>query len=341
MDWAPEGYLITDTLSFIRKDRLNQHTDRAVAEGALGLWRELVFRIPTSQRLDLVQLEITKASDPAGATDNSGTGSATGRFGYVLSFSASGIDRNDPDPTAPLARRRGTFDWTLIHELGHLRMYADGTIDDYMRDFENRTGPGRGYPEDGSPRTDGDWVTSYAERAGGDEDCAESFTTYVMLDELPEGDSLAAWKVRWFARRPGYPELRRALRITEPDGSAAPLEPAPRAAFPLVVEPAAWMVGTWRGTLEDGDEIVYEITPDDIVRTRFEAGAEVERWSYRNLREVDALSTVDLYEVGDDYYLHQVSVAGRPFSESFQAKGGTLVVDSERLGELTLQPVPR
>jgi hypothetical protein len=28
MDWAPEGYLITDTLSFIRKDRLNQHTRR-------------------------------------------------------------------------------------------------------------------------------------------------------------------------------------------------------------------------------------------------------------------------------------------------------------------------
>jgi hypothetical protein len=165
------------------------YEQREIAEGALALWRELVFRIPTNQRLDLVQFEITKEPDPAGATDNSGTGSRTGRFGYVLSFSAFNLGENPPHPAAPLSRRRGTFDWTLIHEFGHLRTYADGLVNDYIAEFGGRT--------------------------------------------------------------------------------------------------------------------------------------------------------VDLYEVNESFYLHQVSVAGRPFSESFRRVGDALLVENERLGDLALVPAPR
>ncbi len=312
------------------------HNDEVAAEGALALWQELILRIPTNQRADLVQFEITRQSDPVASTDNSGTGGSTGRFGTVLSFSRNNFKRNQPDVTAPLARHRGTFDWTLIHEFGHMRMYADGRVNDFVETFGGPKGSGEGYPDDGSPSLVGDWVTSYAERAGGDEDCAESFTTYVMLDELPHGESLAAQKVRWFATIPGYPELRRALRLTEPDGSTAELEPAPRRTYPLVVEPPNWLRGTWKGQLSDGSPITYEITAEDIVRIRTVEGGEIERWSYRDLRDRDPLATVDLYESNDDFYLHQVSLGGRSFSESFRRKAGQLVVDNERLGDFDI-----
>ena len=158
-----------------------------------------------------------------------------------------------------------------------------------------------------------------------------------MLDELPSGGSLAARKARWFATRPGYPELRRALRITEPDGSLDPLQPAPRATFPLVVAPPPWMLGTWRGQLKAGTKIVYQITPDDILRLRFEAEAEVECWSYRDLRSIDELATVDLYEMNESFYLHQVSLADNPFSGSFRLAGNALNVNNERLGTFALE----
>jgi len=38
--------------------------------------------------------------------------------------------------------------------------------------------------------------------------------------------------------------------------------------------------------------------------------------------------------------LHQVSVAGTPFSESFRRAGDSFLVDNERLGEFTLEPSP-
>ena len=310
--------------------------DRAAAEAALELWRELVFRIPTNQRLDLVQLEITRGSDPAGSTDNSGTGGRAGRFGAVLSFSRDLLAEADSDPAAPLSGRRGTFDWTLVHEFAHLRTYVDGAVDDYIAAFGTETGPGSGYPADGSPRLDGSWVSSYAERAGGDEDCAESFTAYVMLGELPAGDSLAARKVRWFADRPGYPALRRALRVTEPDGSAGPVPPAPRVTYPLEVEPPTWMHGTWRGERVAGIQVEYRITSDDIVRIQTEAGRQVELLSHRDLRDTHPLALVDLYETSDDFYLHQVSFGGRSVSESFRRVRGGVVVEHELLGEFTV-----
>ena len=64
------------------------------------------------------------------------------------------------------------------------------------------------YPSDGAPVTDGDFVTSYAERTPGDEEVCETFTTYLMIPELPTNDSLVAKKIRFFDSLPGYPELR-------------------------------------------------------------------------------------------------------------------------------------
>ena len=260
------------------------YRDKKVAEGALTLWREIVLRIPTNQRLDLVQFQIFDGRGTAGYVDNNGTGNQTGRYGCTLSLNKSNIESNPADPCAPLSRRRGNFDWTMVHEFAHLRGYADGSINKFTRDFPGQTGPGEGYPEDGSPRLDGDWVSSYAERAGGDEDFAESFTAYVMLDELPAEDSVAANKVRWFDTMPGYPTLRKRLRITESDGGDESVPPAPRRDFPLTVEPAEWMIGKWRGTDEKGERVEYHITRNDIVRIRFQDGRETERLRYRKLR---------------------------------------------------------
>ena len=311
------------------------YQDRAIAEASLRLWQELVLRIPTNQRLDLVEFRIFEGSDRSGYVDNGGTESSSQRYGSIMSLNRSNLERNPEDPCAPLSRRRGTFDWTLIHEFGHLRTYADGVVNQYTAAFPTRTGPGEGYPEEGTPRLDGEWVSSYAERAGGDEDCAESFTAFVMLDEVPQGDSLAQQKIRWFASLPGYPELRRALRITEPDGSDAPIAPAPRLEFPFTITPATWMIGDWTGTLAGGETIEYLITRDDIVRQRHQADGSIERVCYRELRD-HQLATIDLYESNNSFYLHQVSVAGANFSESFRRQEDTLRIDHERLGEFVL-----
>ncbi len=314
------------------------YTRREVAEGALDLWREIVLRIPTNQRLDLVQFQLFEGG-LAGYVQNGGTGGQTGRLGQILCLNASNIDKNPADPCEPLSRRRGNFDWTVIHEFSHMRGYADGAINDFTRAFPGKTGPGDGYSDEGWPRLDGDWVTSYAERAGGDEDFAESFTTYVMLDVLPTERSLAAEKVRWFADRPGYPELRRALRITEPDGSDAPIDPVPRLEFPFTVEPATWMIGEWRGETDNGIDVEYRITRDDIVRIHREDGEETARVRYAGLRDGGVLATVDLYESNENFYLHQVSVAGENYSESFRRKTDRLRIEHERLGDFTVKRI--
>ena len=88
------------------------HRDADVAAGALTLWRELVRRIPTNQRLDLVQFQIVRGSDPAGSVDGTGTGNQTGRYGFTLSLSESNIERHAANPGGRLSGRRGNFDWT-------------------------------------------------------------------------------------------------------------------------------------------------------------------------------------------------------------------------------------
>ncbi|MCH9682178.1 MAG: hypothetical protein K0V04_12140 [Deltaproteobacteria bacterium] len=206
--------------------------DVAAAEGGLKLWQEITLRIPDNQLLDLVQLDISRQTDPVAYFNRTGD-VTTRRPGLKIGFSVESFDRNDPDPRAPLQPRRGTFDWSLIHEFGHLRGFVDGSWPRLLDTFPDVMGDGEGYPKDGSPILTGDFVTSYAERADGGEDHAETWTTYVMLpaSRIPAHtpmEPLALQKIRWIDQQPGLRDLRDALRISEEDAVVADVEPAPR-----------------------------------------------------------------------------------------------------------------
>ena len=273
--------------------------DRQAAEDGLKLWQELIMRIPANQLRDLVQFEISTDTDPVAYFNRTGRVTSQ-RNGLKLGFSTANFTRNQADVCAPLEPRRGTFDWSLVHEFGHLRGWLDGSWDRFLETFEDVRGPGDGYPEDGSPVLTGDFVTSYAERADGDEDHAESWTTFVMLDQLPPetpDEPLALKKVRWMNTQPGLVELRAALRITEPDGGNVRVEPAPRRqptrqgggsgtvdCDQREVEPfevPSYLHGAWGGMLTSGVEVRFEFTADDM--TEYHDG--VVQWSMRCLLE--------------------------------------------------------
>lgn len=260
-------------------------TDRAAAQEGLKLWQEIVLRIPSNQLRDLVQFEVSTDTDPVAYFNRRGR-VTTQRNGLKLGVSTANFTRNQADVCAPLEPRRGTFDWSLVHEFGHLRGWLDGSWDRFLMTFPDVRGPGDGYPADGSPLLTGDFVTSYAERADGDEDHAESWTTFVMLDELPPqtpNEPLALQKVRWMATQPGLVELRKALRITEPDGGNATVDPAPRRQPPRqpsggsggdcdpgtvedFVVPAE-IIGDWVGMLGQ-IEVRFTFTANDIIEYR-------------------------------------------------------------------------
>lgn len=284
--------------------------DPASGAAALILWQELVLRIPTNQRLDLVELNVISTSDPAGFMSGT-TQSPTGRYGYALSVTADYLDA-DRDPCDPLVPRRGNYGWTLIHEYSHMRSVIDGTLDEFTAPETNgfgyyEQGDGSGYPADGSPDLTRDYVTSYAERSEADEDYAESFTTYVMLATLPDGDTGAARKVRWFEEH-GFADLRKAMRITEPDGSAASIAPAPRAEFPFVIAPPSWLQGTWQGEADDGTAIEYTFSASDIVITETQPGQPPRTTSYQHLRDGGQLATIRPYDNNESAYGYHVSV---------------------------------
>ncbi|MEO0813510.1 MAG: hypothetical protein AAFY60_11660, partial [Myxococcota bacterium] len=275
-------------------------TDRDAALGGLKLWQEITTRIPENQLLDLVQLDIYEDTDPVAIFNRTGR-VTTDRPGVKLGFSTLNFSRNDPDPCAPLVPRRGSFDWSLVHEFGHLRGWMDGSWDRFLVTFPDERGDGAGYPEDGSPVLTGDFVTSYAERADGDEDHAESWTTYVMLESLPPeraDEPLALKKVRWMESQPGLSELRAALRISEPDGGGVTIAPAPRrvpggdtAGGSLdSLTPPASLRGNWASapgvTGESGVSYRFEISASDVVEIRLDAGGnELGRRSIASLAD--------------------------------------------------------
>jgi hypothetical protein len=273
--------------------------DASAAESGLKLWQELTLRIPSNQLRDLVQFEISTDTDPVAYFNRNGDVN-TKRFGLKIGFSTANFERNDPDPCARLQPRRGTFDWSLIHEFGHLRGWLDRSWDHFLETFPDGGGDGSGYPEDGSPTLEKDWVTSYAERADGDEDYAESWTTFVMLgdDAIPAertGEPLAPTKVRWVAGQPGLAELRKAIRITEPDGGNVTVAPAPRLSERRPLDELAvpsWLQGTWRGVVGEGTsgyEQQFTFVADDVVESRIVDGAESGRRSLRSLEEEGVL----------------------------------------------------
>jgi hypothetical protein len=309
--------------------------DPAVGPGAMRLWQELVLRIPTNQRSQLVQFALFESDSLAAYVDNVGTDNLTGRYGPSLFLSTTNLVDDDADSCARLSGHRGTYDWTLIHEFAHLRTYVDGVTDDFIATFGSDGRDGT-YPDDGSPALDGDFVSSYAERARGDEDVAESFTAWVMLDTLPEGDTLAARKVRWFDSVPGYPELRQALRVTEPGGGGTPAA-APLASYDLQLSFPDWLVGTWEGTGPDG-AVRYDVTADDLVFAWDDGGGWSEQ-RYSELRDGGALATVEVVESNESFHLLQVATPDASYSETFQLADDGLEVEREHFGFLQLQRV--
>ncbi|MEM6531900.1 MAG: hypothetical protein AAF654_04720 [Myxococcota bacterium] len=296
-------------------------TDRNAALGGLKLWQEITTRIPENQLLDLVQLDIYEDTDPIAIFNRTGR-VTTERSGVRLGFSTENFNRNAPDPCARLIPRRGSFDWSLVHEFGHLRGWMDGSWDRFLETFPDVRGEGLGYSEDGSPVLTGDFVTSYAERADGDEDHAESWTTYVMLDSLPAeraDEPLALQKVRWMERQTGLSELRQALRISEPGGGNVMIQPAPRR-VPGVstggevlasLTPPVWIQGAWETALgvsgEEGIRYRFEFGAADVTEIRLDAaGTELGR------RSVKAIADAALgarYQGSDRSFSYQLLLA--------------------------------
>jgi hypothetical protein len=308
--------------------------DEAAAEQAMLLWQELVLRIPTNQRPDLVQFNIFADNDPVAWVDGTGVGNQVGRYGFTVAFSADNFDLNPGGPCAPLSGRRGTFDWTLIHEYHHLRGRADGSIDAFTFEFPHQVGDGDGYPEDGTPLLDRDYVTSYAERSSGDEDAAETFTTYVMLADLPAATAaLATTKVRWFDELTGYPEVRRAIRVSEDDGEIGELTPVPRFEFPFEIAPPSWLHGTWRGVAGDGVEIQFRFEPANVTYSEIVDGEEVAVSSYETLRDDGTLATITEHVASDELYSYTKLVGGDGGTESFERAGSEITATLERLGD--------
>lgn len=346
-------------------DLIGKHvTDVAAAEGGLKLWQEVMLRIPENQLLDLVQLDISLDTDPVAYFNRSGNVTTT-RLGLKIGFSVDIFALNQDDPCAPLEPRRGTFDWSLVHEFGHLRGLIDGSWFLFLDTFPDVQGPGDGYPEDGSPILTGDFVTSYAERDDGDEDYAETWTTYVMLpaSDIPAltgDDPLALQKVHWMDQQPDLRELRDAIRITEADHMAVDVPPAPRLDTSIfdpgdqgsdsVVVPKE-LVGQWRESPTDGVVVTFAL--DDIILAQYEAGVETESLS---LGEALAADGLDYFEIHGGSPTLAYSYIEEPDTDRFnhdfflQGDGETVTFARERLDaesgeleylpELTLTRVP-
>jgi hypothetical protein len=321
--------------------------DPAAGEAALKLWQELVVRIPTNQRLDLVEFHVFSGDDLAGFISGT-TQSPTGRYGYTMSITSEYLDA-DRDPCAPLVPRRGNYGWTMIHEYGHMRSVIDGTLDIFTVPEQNGfgeypRGDGSGYPADGSPDLTKNFVTSYAERAESDEDYAESFTAHVMLPTLPTCDTGACKKVRFMAEH-GFADLRTAMRITEPDGSAAPIAPAPRAVFPFVITPPSWIHGTWQGVSpEDSSTVRFVFSGSDIVITVTPAGGgSVFTKRYSTLRDGGALATITPYDNSESAYGYHVRLANGDIldrTEYFYREGSGMRGELGDLGSIDFTRAP-
>ena len=194
--------------------------DQQAALLGVACWQRLTKLFPARYRKGLVQFNIQSGRRWAGFFDGSGANDV-GRKGYSLSIAKYQAmkDQRLQDASHPLTPRRGTLDWTMVHEMGHYICLTTNAIELFSQAFdgdghsqpERRKRPDD-YPEDGSPVVDGDFVTSYAERTPGDEEVCETFTTYLLVDELPTNDSLVARKIRFFDSLPGYPELREHIQ---------------------------------------------------------------------------------------------------------------------------------
>ncbi len=215
---APERYLAVFEID--EDDVVAKHV-RDEEAGRLGLmcWDRVTTLFPVWARRRIVQFNVQEGTRWAGQFDGSGTNDV-GRRGYRLSVAAYLLAQEDElgDPDRPVDARRGTLDWTLVHEIGHYYCLVTDAIERFSRRFDARPGmPERreapdDYPQDGSPLIEGDFVTSYAERTPGDEEVVETFTTYLLVPELPKNDSLVAEKIGFFGGVRGMPALRKRIQ---------------------------------------------------------------------------------------------------------------------------------
>lgn len=214
LDEAPDKYL---AVFEIDGDAIIGKSIRDPEAGELGIqcWNRVVALIPRKYREGVVQFNIEAGRRWAGRFGGDGKNDV-GRKGYKFSIAkyAAAEEENLSDATRPVTARRGTLDWTIVHEIGHYICLKTDTIERFSRQFDakpnmpvRREAPDD-YPEDGSPVTEGGFVTSYAERTPGDEEVVETFTTFMTVDELPANGSWAGRKIRFIGTVEGMAELR-------------------------------------------------------------------------------------------------------------------------------------
>lgn len=220
---TPDKYL---AVFEIRDDAfVGKHVrDKKAEKLAHCCWDRIKVLFPLSYRKLLVQFNIMSGRKLAGSFDGSGKNDV-GRKGYRLSVAkyCAEKEKNLNQAKRVVSRRRGTLDWTLVHEMGHYICLRMNVIELFSQSFDgdNVPQPKRrkkptDYAKDGSPKLKGNFVTSYAERKGGDEEVVETFTTYMLVKKLPDGNSLVARKLRFFDTIPGFPELRKHIQSVSP-----------------------------------------------------------------------------------------------------------------------------
>jgi hypothetical protein len=143
------------------------------------------------------------------------------RKGYRLSIADNTL-RGEPlleQSSRPVTARRGTLDWIVVHEMGHSICLKYDLIEKFSQSFDGDDVPQpkrhqspSDYAEDGGPKLDGNFVTSYAERTPGDEETVETFTTYLMVKQLPDNASLVAKKILFFDKVPAMRQLREHIQ---------------------------------------------------------------------------------------------------------------------------------
>ena len=190
----------------------NQHTQQL---GIYG-WERIKALFPAEYRKGIVQFNVMAGRRWAGQFGGDGKNDV-GRTGYSLSVAKYVLEQETQlsIPNRTVTPRRATLDWTLVHEIGHYICLITNAIELFSQSFDGdmveqptRRKRPLDYPKDGSPKTEGNFVTSYAERTPGDEEVVETFTTYMTIKELPTNNSLVARKIRFFNSIEGFPELR-------------------------------------------------------------------------------------------------------------------------------------
>lgn len=198
------------------KDLRNQ------TSGPLGLaaWKRLTALFPAAHRNELVQFNVQAGERWAGMFDGDGRNDVNQK-GYRLSIADYTLRGESQLEQAkrPVTPRRGTLDWTVIHEMGHYICLKQDLIEKFSQAFDvdkvpqpTRRKDPQDYPEDGSPKLDGNFVTSYAERNPGDEEAVETFTTYLTVAQLPGNASPVAQKILFFDRISDLRDLRRHIQ---------------------------------------------------------------------------------------------------------------------------------